>query len=194
MSVITFDDWKNPNTEIVRYFAGAFDIDYHKSEKELIRLFSIFDENEIEHRVRRLNADYHTRLWEDHIACIVDFLKESGLSFENRVKAGEITAVHDLATCGGKNWFVFTTKYCSFVNPNYYPIYDALIAGVLERFQEMNQFYNTEESLNLEKLVRDPCDYELFKGIIGKFMNAYNLQGCSYKELDKFLWLVGKNL
>ena len=194
MKTIYFDAWKTPNEEVVKYFAYAFDISFHRDEDELRDLFRANNSltNEIiDLRVRRLNALYHTHLWEGHIKNIVQFLTQGGNAFEQQIRSGEVSVVGKLANIGNRNCFVFATKYCSFVNPKEYPIYDSFVANVLLHFHEENPLIENER-ISFERIRMD-CDYSRFKEIVDVFKNQYKLNNCDYKELDKFLWLVGKN-
>ena len=71
---ITFDCWKKADTETVKLFAGVFDICYYSADK---RLTDLFKEQQLTHnllnnRVRVLNTEYHTRLWEKDIKRIIN--------------------------------------------------------------------------------------------------------------------------
>ena len=134
---MTFEDGKKLSilkSDVVKCFASAFDIAYHKDEEELIRLFSdhSVDKDIIEMRVRRLNALYHTRLRNGQITSLTEYLSSQGSDFEKRILTSATDVVNQIAQCGGKNWFVFATKYCSFVNSEKYPIYDSLVVKALE--------------------------------------------------------------
>lgn len=192
--MMEFKSWKQPNEDVVKHFANAFDISYYKCENELKDLFSsdhALTEERISLRVVRLNALYHIHLWDIHIADIVEFLKQGEcIKFENRILGGDLDAVKELAERDNRNCFVFATKYCSFANPEIYPIYDSLVASVLMYFHKMNPLVNGK--LDFEE-IRQNCDYRSFKSIVDEFKMQYGLERCSYKEIDQFLWLVGKN-
>ncbi len=192
MKEITFENWKQPNEDVVNHFANAFDINFYKDENEMKAWISksISKEGVIESRVHRLNALYHTHLWEEHIKAIVDFLNQEGSAFEDLIHAGNPAAVKKLADQENRNCFVFATKYCSFVEPEKYPIYDSLVAGGLMYFHKKKALI--EGKLDFEG-IRQNCDYEMFKDIIDEFKRQYELDQCPYKDIDKYLWLVGKN-
>ena len=115
MEIITFESWKNPNETIVRKFADAFDLSFHKDEEELKKLFSSdksLTDDLIDMCVRKLNVLYHTHLWKVHIDEITGFLKRGGKEFERRIISGDMSVVEDLADRKTRNCFVFATKYC----------------------------------------------------------------------------------
>lgn len=194
-----FDKWKMPDVDVVKYFSNVFDINYHKTENELKSLFASEPTAEIiSNRVHRLNAIYHTRLGGDQMEVLVSQLQGAGHVFEDRIKSGDSDVIEIIARYGGRNWFVFATKYCSFVKPEFYPIYDGLIGSVLEKFEEKLHFIKSKEvkskkPLKLERY-RNKCDYVSIKTVIDDFKNLPKLKGCTYRDIDKFLWLVGKNM
>lgn len=60
---IYFDLWKQPNTEIVRLYADAFDLNYHKSDEKIADEFNKDSTKEvIKKQVSLINASYHTRV------------------------------------------------------------------------------------------------------------------------------------
>ncbi len=193
---MVFEDWKrlnNQTPEILNYFVDAFDTVYFKDEAELKGLFS--DHNDLNFeligkRVRRLNALYHTRLWDKHIKALIGVLSSEGSRIENKIKDGNVDVVEQIARCGGEKWFAFATKYCSFVNPGEYPIYDSLVTKPLVEFNKKNPF--TDEKLDFER-IRQECNYGKYKGIVTAFRDKY-CEGREYKDIDKFLWIVGKNM
>ncbi len=191
--MISFESLEQPTEYVVKNFADAFDINFYKDENELKRCFlkSVNDEGVIDSRVRTLNAQYHVHLWEKHIREIIDFLKGEGSSFEEMIHKDDPTVVKKLAERNSINCFVFATKYCSFVEQNKYPIYDSLVARVLMYFHKQRPLI--DGNLNFEE-IRKNADYETFKNIVDEFRRQYCLERCSYKDIDKFLWLVGKNL
>ena len=194
MSNVPYESWKEPNENVVKYFANAFDICFHIDEEELKELFEDhrkLTEDIISSRVRRLNALYHTHLWEKHITEIVRFLHKTSIDFENRILSGDLAVIKELADRKDRNCFVFATKYCSFVNPKEYPIFDSLVGKVLKHFHERKPLM--DGALGCEG-IRLKFEYEKYKEVINEFRTQYGLEKCSYKEIDKFLWLVGKNV
>ncbi|MCR4616560.1 MAG: hypothetical protein K5669_00055 [Lachnospiraceae bacterium] len=194
MDKLILESWKKPNDSIVKSFAEAFDICFCKDEEELKRLFcdsNVQNDEVLNNRVRRLNALYHTHLWGKITEEIVTFLKAGGAKFEKEIKSGDICAVKKLAKRERRNCFVFATKYCSFVAPDKYPIYDSLVVKALLYFHTQKPL--VEGRLSFER-IRKTYDYATFKEIVDEFKKQYYLEKCSYKEIDQFLWLVGKNL
>lgn len=194
MDKLSLESWRKPNESIVKIFVKAFDICFYRDEEQLKSLFcdtNILTDEVIEARVRSLNALYHTHLWEENTKEIVSFLKGGGAEFEKKIKSGDICAVKELAEREGRNCFVFATKYSNFVAPDKYPIYDSLVVKALLYFHTQKPL--VERRVSFES-IRKKYDYATFKEIVDEFKKQYYLEKCSYKEIDQFLWLVGKNL
>lgn len=181
---IDYDAWKHPITEIVQQYAEAFDLNYHKSDEEIITEFDMESEEDvIRRRVHLINASYHTRVPVDDM--VKNIRKHKKL--DELIANGKPEAVEAVACCGDKHYFVFATKYCCFGNMEKYPIYDSLSTRVL---QELNDGFADVDFLKL----KDTRDYEGYRDAVDKFIDHYKLKIDNYKTLDKFLWLVGKNI
>ena len=81
-----------------------------------------------------------------------------------------------------RNFYSFATKYCNHHNPLEYPIYDFYVDEILWYFmeEELNQ-----KRSNLKK-------YPTFKETIIKFKKKFKLEEFNLKEIDKYIWLLGK--
>lgn len=87
---------------------------------------------------------------------------------------------------GGKyiNFYSFASKYCSHHKPDVYPIYDSYVEKVLLHFRRKDKFYTFSNS--------DLKSYAKFKDIILAFSAFYGLDDYGVKEIDKYLWQLGK--
>ena len=110
------------------------------------------------------------------------------LNIDERVKKGDITLVYDLQSIaiGGKvrNFYSFATKYCSHHNAADYPIYDSYVECVLFYFKKQHGFSKFKLS--------DLKDYIVFKETLIAFREFYGLEEFSLKQIDQYLWLLGK--
>ena len=89
-------------------------------------------------------------------------------------------------TINEKKWrfYSFATKYCSHHYPNEYPICDNIVSKVLLNFKYKEEFAKFKKE--------DIRNYPVFKAIILDFRKFYKLEEFSLKELDKYLWVLGK--
>ncbi|MBQ9546844.1 MAG: hypothetical protein IJU90_06120 [Bacteroidales bacterium] len=110
-------------------------------------------------------------------------------NMEKRLMEGDLSLVEDLCKVPikeGKTWrfYSFTTKFCSFHNPEKFPIYDSVVADMLYCLNKKKPFSKfTKISLK---------DYPTYVGVIHDFQKAYGLTDSSFWEIDKMLWINGK--
>lgn len=88
-----------------------------------------------------------------------------------------------------KKAYSFATKYCSWHNPNHYPIVDSFSKGMLYYLNKEFGFFRgkiKQEDLNTYSVF---CDvYEALQEYLKKECNKYY----SFRDIDKFLWYYGK--
>ena len=135
-----------------------------------------------------LNDFYSTNIFDihavaKHILSIPDI--------DKRLKNGDLTLVDEIAHVEvGKEkkqhfFYSFASKYCSHHQPLMYAIYDNYVEKVLLYFKRRDNFYNFNNS--------DLRNYPVFINIIHKFQESYGLTAYNLKEIDKYLWQLGKS-
>lgn len=143
------------------------------------------DINDVLIKVSALNDFYSTNIFSSfqvakHIV---------SLDIDERLKAGDVTLVNDIArVCMDngviKNFYSFATKYCSHHNSLEFPIYDSYVDKVLRYFREVDRFSHFKND--------DLKSYIEFKKILLQFRAFYKLEPYTLKDIDKYLWLLGK--
>ena len=105
---------------------------------------------------------------------------------DERLKEGDITLVNDIAYVPAleRRCYSFASKYCSHHNPNQFPIYDNYVDRVLRHFRKVDKFAKFKND--------DLKDYVKFNSILKEFATYYSLEQYSLKQLDRYLWLLGK--
>ena len=110
------------------------------------------------------------------------------LNIDKRLKAGDLSLVNDIAAVeiGGKqkNFYSFASKYCSHHNPKNFAIYDFYVDRCLYYFKKVDKFTNFRRG--------DLKDYETFNRVLLDFKKFYGLDKYSLKEIDQYLWQLGK--
>ena len=110
------------------------------------------------------------------------------LKIDERLRQGDVTLVNEIqnVTINGvtRKFYSFSTKYCSHHNPNEYPIYDSYVEKVLKYFRKTDKFSKFKNA--------DLKDYQKFKNIIIAFIEYYDLEEFNLKEIDQYLWQLGK--
>ncbi len=112
---------------------------------------------------------------------------------DEQLARGDVKLVNEIRTVSfiskkgaekAKDFYSFATKYCSHHRPNLYPIYDGYVGKVLCYFRNKDKFADFKND--------DLKDYEKFKNVINEFQRFYRLERFSVKELDRYLWQLGK--
>ena len=162
---------------------------YTLQEKSLNLLFHSFcpKNKEIEHillKVSALNDFYSTNIFDTYsvakhiLKCNID--RELGTGNKNLVnKIAPVTIKHRTI-----NFYSFASKYCSHHQPESYPIYDSYVEKMLMYFKKKDK-YDAFKKVDLK-------DYNRFIEIIKNFQIHYNLNGFTLRQIDIYLWLVGK--
>lgn len=162
---------------------------YHLQEDALDKLFYELcpENNDISSvliKVATLNDFYSTNIYSvypvaKHIL---------SLEMDERLKAGDVTLVNDIKgiSINGveRNFYSFATKYCSHHNPLDYPIYDSYVEKILLYFRDKDRFADFQTN--------DLKDYVKFKVALINFRKFYCLEQYNLKQIDKYIWLLGK--
>ncbi len=111
------------------------------------------------------------------------------LDIDERLKRGDIFLVNEIQNITIKEgvqrkFYSFATKYCSHHNPLAYPIYDSYVEKVLKYFRKTDHFAKFKNA--------DLKDYQQFKNLILTFRSYYGLEQFNLKQIDQYLWQLGK--
>lgn len=164
--------------------------DYFQPEAVLKKLFTeTYPQNkvidDISLKTAALNTVYNTYIYSvypvaQHIL---------SLDIDERLRAGDETLVNELMrvfyNSGGKvDHYSFATKYCSFHNPDAFPIYDSYVGKILQHYRDLERFSLFKNS--------ELKNYPKFKQILSDFCRHFGLEKYTTKELDQYLWQFGK--
>ena len=181
----------NPCPDQVERYLRAWDEleNYYLQENALDKLFfKLCPENtemsDILLKVAVLNEFYSTNIFS--VYSVAKHILS--LNIDARLDSGDVTLVQDLqkVTINGveKNFYSFSTKYCSHHKPLDYPIYDSYVEKVLCYFRDRDKFSNFKKC--------ELKNYEKFKEILIEFRTFYALEEYNLKEIDKYIWQLGK--
>lgn len=163
---------------------------YVAKENVLDKLFSDYfkDNNILENifiKCTVLNDFYSTNIFD-----IYTMAKHIlSLNIDDRLQKGDLTLVDDIAkvTIGKNKYFYsFASKYCSHHKPKEYPIYDSNVVRALKYFRKKKQGFDFNND-DLKK-------YKEFKEILIKFQKCYGIEEYNLKDLDRYLWQLGKKM
>lgn len=164
--------------------------DYSAQEEALDKLFfQLCPENtcmeDILLKVSTLNDFYSTHIFRTYP--VAKHILNLGI--DERLRAGDLTLVPAIQRVTVKdtehNFYSFATKYCSHHNPLAFPIYDSYVDEVLYRFMKQDHFAKFQRG--------DLKDYQKFYDILLAFRSFYGLEKYNIKEIDKYLWQLGKD-
>ena len=178
--------------EVERYIAKWYGLEnYVNQEHALDKLFfELCPKNvcveDILLKCSSLNDFYSTNIFDIHSVA----LHILSLNIDERLQNGDISLVEDIAHVEvGANkeervFYSFATKYCSHHQPMRYSIYDNYVEKVLWHFQKKDKF----STFCREELK----DYDTYMKAIKDFQDKYNLSRFNIKQLDQYLWQLGK--
>lgn len=135
-------------------------------------------------KVATLNTFYSTNIFA--VAPVARHIWK--LNIDVRLAAGDLSLVEDLQRIEidgkGKRFYSFATKYCSHHAPLAFPIYDSYVDKMLRYFRDADDFCDFRNA--------DLKNYQYFCEIIFRFRDAYGLQAYNVKDIDRYLWQLGK--
>lgn len=185
-----------PTSELVDFWCQEWKNTEGYSEREsaLNQLFKKYcpyniELNDILIKVCTLNDFYSTNIY--NVAKVAKEIKN--ISIDERLKSQErdVSIVVDLISAvknaTKKSNYSFATKYCSHHKPDIYPIYDSYVDLLLRYYRDNWGFGGVCQFKD-----NDLKNYNTFCNVIDKFQEYYNLEKYSIKDIDKFLWQVGK--
>ena len=179
---------EKPNSDLVQRYIARFDNENKSTEQTinwLVKKFPLnIDFEEIYTKVRVINVLYASRV--SAVKRMAENIQKRNI--DNDLKNGHIELVKEISIIPTiKNLYVsFASKYCNWHNQKAYPIYDSRARKAIIAYRDQ------EDNFNFKK--KELEHYYDFRKILDEFMKHYNLTHFSYKEIDKFLWMRGKEL
>ena len=182
---------KKPTTEEVEKYLQQWDSleNYVLQESALDKLFfdtypKNTDINDILIKASSLNDFYSTNIFS--IFSVAKHILE--LNIDKRLKEKDESLVNDIAKVSingkEKRFYSFATKYCSHHDPINFPIYDSYVEKILLYFNKIDNFADFKRE--------DLKDYKKFKEILILFKKYYNIDKYNLKDIDRYLWQLGK--
>ncbi len=161
---------------------------YNDQEKAVDKVFNDYKSNVVMEDILIkccvLNKLYSTNIL--NIYAVANHIFK--LKIDSRLAKYDPILVADIARIKIKgkvfNFYSFASKYCSHHNEKDYPIYDSKVHKVLMYFKRNDHFAAFKSD--------DLKNYNKFKTVIDEFMLHYHLTSFNYKEIDQYLWQLGK--
>lgn len=184
-----------PNSDEVRkYLKQWAEEGYEREDAALRLLFDTFPKNDNIDEVL-LKVSTLDRLFTTHVSSrnVIEMAKQIvGINdLDQRLDEPDHNVVEAIADrkATGKRQYSFATKYCAFHRPKLYPMYDSYVVNVLSTLLKQGE---TFDDLVLARGDIWNNDYDVFRRSFFKFQRHYKLDEFSVREIDKYLWLVGK--
>lgn len=185
---------EKPSAKQVKHYLAKHETleNYVLQEKALEKLFNLFphntDINDILLKSSTLNDFYSTNIFNTY-AVAKHILAIPNL--DNRLKQGDISLVDEIkevTMSDGKkrDFYSFATKYCSHHNPNFFPIYDSYVDKILVALNKVYPFSTFKH--------KELKSYQRFNEVLLDFNKTFGLDNFSLKDLDTYLWLLGKEI
>lgn len=183
----------HPTIDAVNNYLDLWDSleNYVLQEQSLDKLFFETYPNNTDIRDILVKASTLNDFYSTNIFSIFPVAKHiHALNIDERLHAGDDSLVNEIALVdmgGGiiRNFYSFATKYCSHHFPVIYPIYDSYVEKVLIAYKKQDRFAMFTRN--------DLKDYPTFKAIIIKFSDYYGLNKFNLKDIDRYLWQLGKD-
>lgn len=177
--------------EVIRYLEHWETLaDYREQESALDKLFLKLaprnvDISDVLLKAAALNDFYSTNIFSTYpVAGHI-----MSLNIDDRLVQGDLSLVDDLQNVDingkTKKLYSFATKYCSHHQPGVYPIYDNYVDHLLCYFRDTESFMMFSKN--------DLRIYGRFVEVLRNFRQYFALEGFTLKELDRYLWLCGRD-
>jgi hypothetical protein len=184
-------DLKKPSVEQVDLYLKKWDQmeNYVLQENALKKLFTeTYPKNskieDVLIKVCSLNDFYSTNIFSPFRVA----RRIMELNIDDAIKNNDFALINELAKVdiGHKviNFYSFATKYFSHHKPLIFPIYDSYIDRVINYFRNRDKFTSFVKN--------DLKDYSRFNYILNEFKKFYGLETFSIKDIDRYLWQLGK--
>jgi hypothetical protein len=182
-------EFEEPNPKNVLARVAQFNREEAAIETALALLIERFPLNRqidiVALKVRVLNLLYSTQIL--GVYPVAAHIFECDI--DSRLDSGDPDLVSVIANVQfkGKNRcnYSFATKYCSWHRPELYPIFDSRAVASLCAYRKKYRFANFIQN--------DLWDYRKFREVIGQFRSHFDLGEFSFKNIDKFLYEVGRS-
>ena len=140
-------------------------------------------------KVLVLNKLYNTRINDVDVPRLAMHIVDLGV--DEPIKQGDPSVVWSMFMCDGlRKYYSFATKFCSWHNPESYPIYDGYAEECLWAYRKRPA--NQEGFAQFRR--QDCWYYDKYKKVVSAFRTHYKLDHFTFKEIDKFLWQTGERI
>lgn len=188
-------DLKKPTNFLVKKYINIFNNDerYFSADQAIKKLFNSFPENknieDVLLKISVINDLYSTNILGTYKMAqhIHNLSIDKGLTKGDPLIVNKIASGHGITSRKNNReirFYSFATKYCNWHNIEEYALYDTYVEKTLIAYKMKDSFDSFTKS--------DLKNFPKFKQTIKNFIEYYNLSNINLKEIDKFLWMYGK--
>lgn len=186
-----------PTIEEVKKYLAKWEAleDYKAQEEALNKLFKTLPNNielqDIMIKSATLNDFYSTNIFKIYL--VANNIYKNIKNIDEKLKSGKIELVNEITEINkeklNREFYSFVTKYCSHHNPEKFPIYDSYVCKILVLLNKQEE----NEKWKFADFKKDDLkNYQKFAEVLSLFQRRFGLEEFSLKELDRYLWLLGK--
>ena len=187
------DDYKPSVDEVKRYIDKWNGLEnYVNQEKALDMLFREkcrynTDIRDVLIKCSALNDFYSTNIFDVH--SVAKHIWK--LNIDKRLADGDLSLVKDISEVmvgnppQKRSFYSFATKFCSHHQPEKYAIYDSYVEKLLMDFKKRGDEFSAFKLSDLK-------EYDCYMKVIRDFQNYYGLEQFTVKQIDQYLWQLGK--
>lgn len=178
-----------PNLETVLAEGKVFDDEDGLTEHALKKLRDAFpfntDPSQVLIKIIALNRLYSARVRDKDQEDLARHIVKQNLDLIMEQGAQDAVRLIWDSPCS-QQYYSFATKFCSWHNPEAYPIFDRNVVEALWAYRMRDDFAIFTKN--------DLYDYEKLIATENTFRAKYGLESLGFKALDKFLWRVGDGI
>lgn len=180
-----------PTLALVEAAAARFDRGFALGENALSEVKRLMPGNTVPAhiliKVIALNRLYSTQIYA--VETVALHIAGMGAGLDAALAHGDLSVVDEIAevqltTEKKRHFFSFATKYCSWHNPEAYPIYDSRVYAYLWKLEKQTKALHFHDS--------DVWTNTRFVKIMNDFRKLYGLESVPYRKIDKFLCLASE--
>lgn len=190
---VSTDVLETPSSAMLDKWIAEWNKPYLKNPEDFLKMiFTKFDNlkaDEVEIKVRSLNALYHTNLNETDVRYMIYNITHC--DFDHKIKKGDFSVVDDIRrsiTINGneRSCICFASKYCNWCDHNIYPIYDNYVKNLLKDYNKEYRF--SQVALERGQMVKN------YLRFYNDFISHFKIDRTkyTYKQIDMALWLYAK--
>lgn len=175
-----------PTPELVRAACEEYRQDL--GDEALRELFTQYPENQCRSHVV-LKVVALNRIYSAGVLAVYDVAQHihaRAREIDEGLKAGDSSVVETIhkvrisKTGKERKFWSFATKYCSWHNPEKYPIWDSRVVNYLRSLGK-GEFAHPDAWTK----------YAEYRALIDAFRTHYQLEEFTYKQIDMFMWKYG---